>query len=602
MPQHPLLCLSLYLFLSIGSKRMSDHLYNLRHSAAHMLAAAALKLYPGTQLGTGPVVENGFYYDLLFPQPITDDDLKQLEKTMRTIMSGNHQFVRKPVDKQAALDFFADQPFKQELIEKFSADNRDLTLYESGPFTDLCEGGHIENTKELNPKAFRLTKLAGAYWQADQTRPQMTRIYGVLFETPEELQAYFTQLAEAEKRDHRKLGKELELFTMADEIGPGLPMFYPKGATFRGLLESFIDREQKALGFTPIWIPHIAKGSLYETSGHLGKYDAMFPPMHFEDADYYLKPMNCPHFMTLYTTQMHSYRDLPLRWASTTTVYRNEKSGEVSGLTRVRALTQDDCHVFMRPDQIEQEFDVLMELIDRTYAACGLTDFWVSVSVRDLSDLDKYLGDPQVWDGAEKTLEQLVSKRNWKYKVVEGEAAFYGPKLDFMVKDAIGREWQLSTLQLDFNLPQRFELEYVAADGSKQRPVVIHRAIFGSIERWMGIMIEHFAGNFPVWLSPVQVNLVAVGADHVEYCKQLAAEFTAAGIRVEVNDDDETVGSKIRKATNQKVPYILVIGDQEMGSDSLAVRKRGSRDTTTMTKAEFLADIAKKDSSYSLEI
>lgn len=581
---------------------MSDHLYNLRHSAAHMLAAAALKVYPGTQLGTGPVVENGFYYDLLFPQPITDADLKQLEKTMRTIMSGNHQFVRKPVDKQTALDFFKDQPFKCELIEKFSADSRDLTLYESGPFTDLCEGGHIENTKELNPKAFRLTKLAGAYWQADQTRPQMTRIYGVLFEAPEELQAYFTQLAEAEKRDHRKLGKELELFTIVDEIGPGLPMFYPKGATFRALLENFMDKEQKALGFTPIWVPHIAKGSLYETSGHLGKYDAMFPPMHFDDADYYLKPMNCPHFMTLYNTQMHSYRDLPLRWASTTTVYRNEKSGEVSGLTRVRALTQDDCHVFMRADQIEQEFDVLMELIDRTYAACGLTDFWVSVSVRDMKDLDKYLGDPAVWDGAEKTLEELVSKRNWSYKVVEGEAAFYGPKLDFMVKDAIGREWQLSTLQLDFNLPQRFELEYVAADGSKQRPVVVHRAIFGSIERWMGIMIEHFAGNFPIWLAPVQMTLVAVGADHVEYCKELAREFTAAGFRVEVNDDDETVGSKIRKVTNQKVPYVLVIGDQEMGSESLAIRKRGSRDTITMTKADFIADVQHKNSSYALEI
>ncbi len=581
---------------------MSDHLYNLRHSAAHMLAAAALKLFPGTQFGTGPVVENGFYYDLLFPQPITDTDLKQLEKTMRTIMSGNHEFIRKPVDKQTALDFFTDQPFKQELIEKFSADNRDLTLYESGPFTDLCEGGHIKNTKELNPKAFRLTKLAGAYWQADQTRPQMTRIYGVLFETPEELQAYFTQLAEAEKRDHRKLGKELELFTMSDEIGPGLPMFYPKGATFRALLENFMDKEQKALGFTPIWVPHIAKGSLYETSGHLGKYDAMFPPMHFDDGDYYLKPMNCPHFMTLYNTQMHSYRDLPLRWASTTTVYRNEKSGEVSGLTRVRALTQDDCHVFMRADQIEQEFDILMELIDRTYAACGLTDFWVSVSVRDMNDSDKYLGDPAVWDGAEKTLEQLVSKRNWNFKVVEGEAAFYGPKLDFMVKDAIGREWQLSTLQLDFNLPQRFELEYVAADGSKQRPVVVHRAIFGSIERWMGIMIEHFAGNFPIWLAPVQMTLVAVGADHVEYCKELAREFTAAGFRVEVNDDDETVGSKIRKVTNQKVPYVLVIGDQEMGSESLAIRKRGSRDTITMTKADFIADVQQKNSSYALDI
>lgn len=582
---------------------MSDsHLHNLRHSAAHMLAAAALQLFPGTKLGTGPVVEHGFYYDLLFPKPVTEDALKQLEKTMRKIMSGHHEFVRKPISKEAALEFFTDQPYKQELVEKFSQDGRGLTLYASGPFTDLCEGGHAANTSELHPKAFRLTKIAGAYWQADQTRPQMTRIYGVLFETPEQLQEYFTQQAEAEKRDHRKLGKELDLFAIVDQVGPGLPMFYPKGAALKQLLEEFMDREQKKLGFTPIWVPHIAKGALYEQSGHLGKYDAMFPGMKFEDEDYYLKPMNCPHFMALYKTQLHSYRDLPLRWSCTTTVYRNEKSGELSGLTRVRALTQDDCHVFMRADQIEQEFDVLMELIDRTYTAFGLTDFWVSVSVRDLSDVDKYLGDPAVWNGAEKTLEQLVSKRNWKYKVVPGEAAFYGPKLDFMVKDGIGREWQLSTLQLDFNLPERFSLEYVAADSSRQRPVVVHRAIFGSVERWMGIMIEHFAGNFPVWLAPVQIKLIAVGGDHVDYCQNLANQFSSRGMRVEVDADDETVGSKIRKATKGKIPYVIVIGDQEVQASTISVRKRGDRDSQTMTVATLCENISQITENYSLEL
>ncbi len=579
-----------------------DNLYNLRHSAAHMLAAAALKLYPGTKLGTGPVVKNGFYYDLLFPEPITDADLKKLEKQMKKTMSGNHDFVRKPVNKKVALDFYKDQPFKQELVEKFSAEGRDLTLYESGPFTDLCEGGHIENTKELNPKAFKLTKLAGAYWQADESRPQMTRVYGVLFETPEELAAYFAQMKEAEKRDHRKLGKELELFTMDESIGPGLPMFYPKGAMLRELVENFMDEQQKALDYVKIWIPHIAKGELYKKSGHLGKYDAMFAPMNMDGVDYYLKPMNCPHFMTLYKTQLHSYRDLPLRWACTTTVYRNEKSGELAGLTRVRGLTQDDCHVFMREDQIDQEFDVLMELIDRVYKAFGLDDFWVSVSIRDKDDLDKYLGAPKVWDTAEATLEKLVKNRNWEYKVVEGEAAFYGPKLDFIAKDAIGREWQLSTLQLDFNLPERFELEYIADDGTKKRPVVAHRAVMGSVERWMGIIIEHFAGKFPVWLSPIQVQLIAVGGGHVEYCEALAKEYKSHGIRVEVGGDDETVGNKIRKAVQQKIPYLLVIGDQEVKDSTVAVRKRGSRDSETMSSEAFIALVEEKNSSRDLEI
>lgn len=579
-----------------------DQLYKLRHSAAHMLAAASLKLFPGTKLGTGPVIENGFYYDLLFPQPISDADVKKVEKEMRKIMSGKHDFVRQPVSKSEALNFFKDQPFKCELVEKFSQAGEELTLYHSGPFTDLCEGGHIENTGELNPKAFSLTKISGAYWQANESNPQMTRIYGVLFETPDELAEYFHKIAEAEKRDHRKLGQELELFTTSDEIGPGLPMFYPNGATLRRVIEEFVDVTQRALGFTAIWVPHIAKAGLYETSGHLGKYDAMFPPMQLDELDYYLKPMNCPHFMTLYKTQLHSYRDLPLRWTCTTTVYRNEQSGELAGLTRVRALTQDDCHVFMRADQIEQEFGVLIDLIEQVYAAFGLQDFWVSVSVRDKQQLDNYLGDQTVWDNAERTLEDVVAKRSWEYKVVEGEAAFYGPKLDFMARDAIGREWQLSTLQLDFNLPERFELEYVAADGSKQRPVVVHRAVLGSVERWMGIMIEHFAGAFPVWLAPVQVELIAVGAGHVERCTDIAAQLTKQDIRVVVNGDDETVGNKIRKATKKKIPYVIVIGDKEVESGALTVRKRGESETVVFTQEDFLQLVLDKITTYSLEI
>ncbi|MDP3971276.1 MAG: threonine--tRNA ligase [bacterium] len=584
------------------TEQKEDHLYNLRHSAAHMLAAAALKLFPGTKLGTGPVTDNGFYYDLLFPEPITEDDLKKLEKQMKKTMSGGHDFVRKSVSKKEALDFFSDQPFKQELIEKFSGEGRDLTLYESGPITDLCEGGHVDNSKELNPKAFKLVNLAGAYWQADESNAQMTRVYGVLFETKEELDAHFELLAEAKKRDHRILGRELELFTIIDDIGPGLPLYYPKGALIHRLIKDYIEDAQRKLDFEEIYIPHIAKSTLYETSGHLGKYDAMFPPIKLDDVDYYLKPMNCPHFMMLYKSQLHSYRDLPMRWTATSSVYRNEKSGEVSGLTRVRGLLMDDCHVFMRPDQIEQEFDVLLELISNVYEVFGLTEFWVSVSTRDKNDLDKYLGDEKVWDAAEKTLEAVVAKNKMNYKVIEGEAAFYGPKLDFMVKDAIGREWQLSTLQLDFNLPERFDLEYVDDKGEKVRPVVVHRAVLGSVDRWMGLMIEHFAGAFPLWLAPVQVEIIPVGEGHVDYCMELAKEFKAVGVRVMVSDESETVGNKIRKSVQQKVPYMLVVGDKEMESSNLSVRKRGEQDLIETKKSEFIANVIERDTNKSLEL
>lgn len=585
-----------------SSLSSADHLYQLRHSAAHMLAAAALNLYPGTKLGTGPVTETGFYYDLLLPQPISDTDLQSLETEMREIINGSHDFVRKDTSRETALEFFKDQPFKQELIEKFSQAGKDLTLYESGPFTDLCEGGHVKNTQEINPQSFKLTKIAGAYWQASEANPQMTRVYGVLFETEVELNDYFAKLAEAEARDHRKLGKELELFTVIDDIGPGLPLFYPKGATLRKTVEDFIATEQEKRGFVGIWVPHIAKGKLYEISGHLGKYDAMFAPMHIDDVDYYLKPMNCPHFMMLYKSQPHSYKDLPLRYTCTTTVYRNEKSGELSGLTRVRGLTQDDCHVFMRADQIEAELDNMIDLIKVVYQAFGLTDFWVSISTSDAAHPENYLGDQQVWKNAEATLEKVIAQRNWQYKIVPGEAAFYGPKLDFIAKDAIGREWQLSTLQLDFNLPERFDLEYIDGDNQKQRPVVVHRAVLGSIERWLGVMIEHFAGNFPTWLAPVQVQLIAVSEKHVEHCQQLAQEFKQAGMRVEVNSDNETVGNKIRKATKMKIPYLLVIGDKEIAAENLAIRKRGEKETVAMSKMQFVEYVREKNLNKSLEL
>lgn len=581
-----------------------EYLDAIRHSAAHMLAAAVLELYPGTQLAIGPPVENGFYYDFLFPEGVTvsDGDLKNIEKKMKKIAGGKHDFVGREVSADEAREAMADQPFKHELIDEFSGDGSRLTIYTSGPFEDLCRGGHAENTGDIPVEGLRLEKVAGAYWRGDEKREMLTRIYGLLFSSRDELDAYLKQQEEAKKRDHRVLGQKLDLFTFIDEVGPGLPLFYPKGALMRRIIEDFIDDEQHARGYESIWVPHITKKDLYERSGHLDKYDAMFPPMQLDETDYYLKPMNCPHFMMLYNSQKHSYRDLPHRWTATTTCYRNEKSGEVSGLTRVRALTQDDCHVIARPDQLEEEFSVLTDLIDATYKAFAVTDFWVSVSTRDPENAEGYLGDAAVWDNAEQTLEKVVAGKGWEYKVVPGEAAFYGPKLDFMAKDAIGREWQLSTLQLDFNLPERFEMEYTDENGEAQRPVVIHRAILGSVERWMGVMIEHFGGSFPVWLSPVQIAVLPVADAHNEFAAELAAEFSEAGLRVDVDDSTESVGKKIRNATKTRVPYVLVVGDQEMNGDAVAVRKRGSEDTVDMPRADFVRHVGELVGSRSTEL
>lgn len=582
----------------------TPHMDSIRHSAAHMLAASVLELYPGTKLAIGPPVENGFYYDFLFPEgvSVSDGDLKAIEKKMKKIASGKHDFVGREVTAQEAKAEMADQPFKHELIDEFAQDGSTLTIYKSGPFQDLCRGGHVDNTSQIPLDGLRLEKVAGAYWRGDENREMLTRIYGLLFASREELDAYVAQQEEAKKRDHRVLGKKLGLFTFIDEVGPGLPLFYPKGALLRQIVEGFIEDEQRQRGYESIWVPHITKKDLYERSGHLDKYDAMFPPMHLDETDYYLKPMNCPHFMMLYNSTAHSYRDLPHRWTATTTVYRNEKSGEVGGLTRVRGLTQDDCHVIARPDQLEQEFALLTDLIDETYKAFAVTDFWVSVSTRDPEKPDDYLGDPAVWDNAEATLEKVVSGKGWKYKVVPGEAAFYGPKLDFMAKDAIGREWQLSTLQLDFNLPERFAMTYTDETGEAQRPVVIHRAILGSVERWLGVMIEHFAGDFPVWLAPVQIEVLPVADAHVEFARSLAAECVEAGLRPEVDDSKESVGKKIRNATKMRVPYVLVVGDTEMNGDTLAVRKRGSEETVEMKRADFLQHVKSLASNRSTEL
>ncbi|TAN37007.1 threonine--tRNA ligase [Patescibacteria group bacterium] len=574
----------------------ADSLHNIRHSLAHLLAIAVLEKDPSAKLGIGPVIDNGFYYDFEFSNGYTPtpEDLKGFEKAMRKMVNKGLLFEGREVSVDDAKKIFAGQPYKLDLINELEGEGKNLTIYKTGEFEDLCKGGHVENTKEIPADAFTITHTAGAYWRGSEKNQMLTRIYGLAFENGEALDSYKKQLEEAKKRDHRKLGKELELFTIVDEIGAGLPLFYPKGALLRKTIEHFISEQQKKRGYQDIWIPHITKGTLYEISGHLDKYDAMYTPMKIDEHDYYVKPMNCPHFMMLYKTLQHSYKELPVRYTCTTTNYRYEKSGELSGLTRVRSLTQDDCHVFTRPDQIEEEIDLMLDMIKEVYAGFGLSDFYVRISLRDSKNKDKYIGSDDVWDTAENALRGIVKKTGWKYEEAEDEAAFYGPKLDFMFKDAIGRQWQLSTIQLDFNLPERFDLNYIDEANEKIRPVVIHRAVLGSTERFMGVMIEHFAGNFPLWLSPVQVKILPISEKYVEYAEKVRAELANADIRVELDDSNESLGKRIRIAKTEKVPYILVLGEKEVEVGTVTAERRDGAHLDAVALDVFISTITKE--------
>lgn len=576
------------------------------------MAAAVKRLFPEAKFGVGPVVENGFYYDIDIGRAVTPEDLDAIDAEMRKIVKQNPPFEREemPIDDAIALFRDMGQTYKVELLndlktrgttkltaeeaEDFDPTNASVvSVYRTGEFVDLCRGPHVDSAKNIG--VWKLHKIAGAYWRGKAGNPQMQRIYGLCFAAKGDLAAYETMMAEAEKRDHRKLGKDLDLYAIVDEVGPGLPLFYPKGAVLRRLVENFIIEMQERRGYVPIWIPHVTKGKLYEISGHLQKYDAMYPPMHLADEDeYYLKPMNCPHFMMLYRTRPHSYRELPIRWTCTTTNYRYEKSGELSGLTRVRSLTQDDCHVFAMPEQIEGEINLMLDMIDEAYRAFGFKDFWVRISTHDPDDKDTYIGDPAIWEESEAALSRLITSRGWMHKVGVGEAAFYGPKLDFMAKDVLGREWQLSTIQLDMNLPERFGLEYVTPESGTKRPVVIHRAILGSTERFLGILIEHYAGAFPLWLAPVQIRVLPVADRHNGFAGTLAAELRQEGFRAEVDDETESVGKKIRNAEQAKVPVMLVVGDKETEGGMLTVRRRGSSEQAAMAKDDLVAALRKE--------
>ena len=554
------------------------------HSAAHLMAEALEALYPGVQFGIGPAIDNGFYYDVdLGDRKLSTDDLAAIEKKMTELARQNNRYERREVSKDEAVAHFEEKgdPYKLELLADL--DDGSITFYTQGGFTDLCRGPHIPSTKPI--KAIKLLNVAGAYWRGDEKRPQLTRIYGTAFPKKKALDEYLERLELARQRDHRKLGKELGLFTFSNKVGPGLPLWLPKGAMLRERLSDFLRQQQIQRGYQPVVTPHIGRLDLYRTSGHYPYYkESQFPPMiEVDEGDgneqgYLLKPMNCPHHTQIFADSHHSYRDLPVRLAEFGTVYRYEQSGELGGLTRVRGFTQDDAHIFCTPEQVKDEFKNVIDLTLTVLRALDFQDYKAQISLRDPANTDKYIGDDAQWDAAEQAIREAAAEMGLDAVEEEGEAAFYGPKLDFMVKDALGREWQLGTVQLDYNLPERFDLTYVDANDERQRPVMIHRAPFGSLERFIGVLIEHCGGNFPVWLAPTQVAVLPVGQDFEAYAEEVGQALRTAGVRVDVDTRNEKVGYKIRGAEMAKVPYMLIVGAKEQEARTVAVRKHGEGD------------------------
>ncbi len=562
----------------------------VRHSLAHLMASAVKELWPDSKATIGPAIDNGFYYDFDFATPISETDLARIEKKMREKAKHWDTYTQSFISIDEARERFKDNPYKLELIAEIEQSKEPVSIYSSGDFSDLCSGPHVSSLKEVDLGGFKILKLAGAYWRGDEKNKMLTRIYGLAFATQAELEAYETQQEEARKRDHRKIGKELKLFTISDLIGPGLPLMQPNGMIIRKELEDFLWDLHKRKGYNRVWTPHITKLSLYETSGHAAKFGEELFRVQGGDEEFFMKPMNCPHHMQIFSDNQFSYRDMPVRYFEPATVYRYEKAGQLSGLARVRALTQDDGHLFCRVSQISEEVTTIVQIIKTFYTRMNmLNEYWVRLSVRG-EDRSQYLGSDDVWERAEAALEKAAKENDLNYRRVEGEAAFYGPKLDFMFKDAIGREWQLATIQCDFNLPERFDLAFTNEKGEKERPVVIHRAICGSLERFMSVMIEHFAGNFPVWLSPVQIKVIPVRDTHNAYAKTVADALLDAGLRVQFDDSDEGMGKKVRAGKVQKIPYLLIIGDKEIESNELTVE---SRDTEKQEKIS-LAQLTEK--------
>jgi threonyl-tRNA synthetase len=564
----------------------------LRHSTAHLLAAAVLDLFPGTKLGIGPALledpRYGFFYDVIAPQPLTEADLPIIEKRMRQIASRNLAYRREEISKAKALEIFKerDEPLKCELIDEKAGEIVSVYYIDNSPFIDFCLGPHVPNTNKL--RAFKLLSLAGAYWKGDATLPQMQRIYGTAFFSQEELDGWLKQREEAEKRDHRRLGRELDLFSIQEQYGQGLIFWHPKGGAIRKEMEDYLREQLSARGYGLVFTPHIAKRELWFTSGHEENYpDSMFSPMEFEEQEFRIKPMNCPFHIGIYKSSQRSYRELPIRYAELGTVYRAELSGTLHGLTRVRGFTQDDAHIFCTPETVGSEIIGCIDFAFHMFDVFGFKDIKVELSVRGTGDDVHYLGSDEDWNRAEELLTTALNDRGIAYQRVEGEAVFYGPKIDIRVEDAIGRTWQLTTVQFDFNLPARFQLEYIGEDNKPHQPIMIHRALFGSMERFFGVLIEHYAGAFPMWLAPVQVAVLPITDRVNEYAEKVSAELRAAGLRVESNLKSEKIGAKIRNAQIQKTPFMLVLGDREMEQGMVAVRERTKGDIGVMSLDEF---------------
>ena len=565
------------------------------HSSAHVLAQAILSLYPKSKLTIGPAIENGFYYDVDFGDySITEKELINIEKKILDFAKQKFEFKMRSASKKEALDFYHknENPYKIELIENL--EDGTITFCDHADFTDLCRGGHIPHTGFI--KAVKLLNVAGAYWRGDENNKQLTRIYGISFPKQKELTEYLELLEEAKKRDHRRLGKELELFTFSQKVGQGLPLWLPKGAALRERLEDFLKDAQKKAGYEQVISPHIGNKELYMTSGHFEKYgEDSFQPIETpaEGETFLLKPMNCPHHCEIYNARPWSYKELPKRYAEFGTVYRYEQSGELHGLTRVRGFTQDDAHIFCTPDQLDQEFKNVIDLVLYVFGSLGFDKFQAQVSIRDLKKPEKYIGDPKNWEKAEKAIIEAAQKKNLDFIIEEGEAAFYGPKLDFMVKDALGRRWQLGTIQVDYNLPERFELTYKGADNEQHRPIMIHRAPFGSLERFVAILLEHTAGKFPLWLSPIQVNLLIVSEKHEKYAQKVLNFLENNEIRASLDNRNETIGKKIREAELSKVPFMLILGEKEAQTGNVSVRKHREGDMGAMSTEAFVELIVK---------
>lgn len=570
---------------------MNNTLEQKRHTLAHLLAAAVLKEYPHAKPTIGPAIENGFYYDFDFNdgEAPGDTELKNIQKNMKKLLSSWKEFTHREVSADEAREIYKDNPYKRELIDELEKEGATITLYTAGEFTDLCRGGHIGSpAEEISADAFKLTNVAGAYWRGDEKNPMLTRIYGIAFDSKEALDAYLAQAEEAKKRDHRKLGREHDLFTFSELVGPGLPLWTPRGTLVRKLLDTYVQQLREKHGYLPVTIPHITKRALYETSGHWEKFgEELFRIKTREDKEFALKPMNCPHHTQIFARKPHSYRDMPQRYSETTMVYRDEQSGELGGLTRVLSITQDDSHVFCRQNQLKEEFFKIWDIIDTFYGTFGF-DVRVRLSFHEPTEFEKHLGTKDVWEHAEQSLEEIARERNADYFVAPGEAAMYGPKLDFMAKDSLGREHQVATIQLDMNLPERFDLACTNEKGEKERIAMIHCAVMGSLERFIAVLIEHLAGNFPLWLAPEQLRVIPVSEIHTSYAAHVQKELEAIGIRVMLDDSSESMGKKIRSAKQSKLPYFVVIGDREVEAKNVTLESRSG--TSEQMEVNVLAN------------